>query len=173
MQWTESTLTVGAAAGGNGHKAIAALIADGSIHGLPKASCQNTRQSPLAVMLERQQALCQFVPVGSRSHHAQPRSAVDSNKGRRLQLCPEGLTTQLAHTLGAACAKDSIFRTATDAFDRNHNRPKVFQRAFQGRNQPGNPTVVPSAATRPPRVGRQQVRVRCGTASSAGRPTAG
>lgn len=173
MQRTESALSVRAAAGWNGHKAKAGLIANGSIQGLAKTACQNTRQTPLTEVFERKQALRQLVPIGSRSNDAEPRPAVDCHKRRRLQLCPEGLSTQLADTFGTTSAKDGVFHAATDAFDGNHNCPEVFQRAVQGRNQPSTPAGVPSAARCPARVGRQQIRVPAGTCFSAEQPTAG
>ncbi|MGF4042813.1 hypothetical protein [Paenarthrobacter nitroguajacolicus] len=91
MQRAESAPAVGLSATGDRDEAITGPATDGSHHGFAKARTQNSRQPPLTVMLEREEALRQLIPVCPRCYHFDLCRAVDVNQCRRLLLSPERL----------------------------------------------------------------------------------
>ncbi|WP_281451148.1 hypothetical protein [Paenarthrobacter nitroguajacolicus] len=82
MYRAESTLTVCGAAGWNGYKTISGLMAKGCFNGFAQARCQDTAYPPLTGVLERQQALRQFVTIWPRRNNLDPRHSVHGDKGR-------------------------------------------------------------------------------------------
>ena len=111
------------------------------------------------MVLEREQAPCQLIPVCPRCYDFDLCRAIYFYQSRRLLLGPERLVAQLTNLPCTTAAKYRVFHFTADTLDGNQHSQKVDQGHLHCGDDTAGSSLIRGKASSPVRFKRTKVRV--------------